>query len=341
MRAALLAKLASLLAAAAVTAGAGRAHACAGCRNPNIPITRLSDVHLQPRQLRASAVLSATTLNVVHEAGCADPAACAEVPAQPRFNHDQNIYPVELRAVLELGLTPGWGVEAQIPFRLTRTSVRYTTPDGQPYAPLDPDVHHRNETVAGLADPWLLGRYATVFGDVLVTARAGLTLPLGHTEEDPFALGSRGLRHQHIQLGNGTFDPLLAVDVSRAFGRVQLGGFAMAQLTLYDNDKGFRAGNRWMAGLQGGTPLVAGLVGALGLDLLHESPERWGGKIQQDGNLGRTELLAGLSLTRSFRSTMFSLVARVPIYRDVNNGDQPPGRLSSPLLLSLVASYTF
>jgi hypothetical protein len=335
------ARLLAFVACCSVTAMPGQAAACAGCRNPNLPITRLTTAQLMPRQFRASALLSATTLNVVHEAGCADPAACHDIPVQPPFLHDQDIYPGELRAVAEIGLTVNWGVEVQVPFRVTRTSIRYTELNGAPYQPLDPDVHHRDETIAGFGDPWLLGRWGSVFGGTSVTARAGTTLPLGHIEDDPFALGAEGLRHQHIQFGNGTFDPVLMVDLSRTFGRVDVSVYGQTQLTLYENRKGFRAGNRFFTGAQTGMLVLPRLTAALALDVLSERPERWGGKTQQDGNLGRTEVLGGVSLTRPFGSTITSLILRFPLYRHIVTGDEPRGRLSSPVMLSLVLSRTF
>jgi hypothetical protein len=197
--------LLALLACLGATAVPRLAAACAGCRNPNLPITRLSTAQLMPGQVRASALLSGTTLNVVHEAGCTDPATCHDLPVQPPFLHDQNIYPGELRAVAELGLTPRWGVEVQVPFRVTRTNIRYSDLNGAPYEPLDPDAHHRNETLAGFGDLWLLARWGTVFRGTSVTGRAGTTVPVGRTEDDPFVRGAQGLRHQHIQFGNGTF----------------------------------------------------------------------------------------------------------------------------------------
>jgi len=75
--------------------------------------------------------------------------------------------------------------------------------------------------------------------------------------------------------------------------------------------------------------------------VMHEGAERWGGRIQQDGNLGRTELLAGLSLIHSFGPTAVGLTARVPVWRRIVVGDEPPGTLSSPLMLSAIVSHTF
>jgi hypothetical protein len=333
--------VAALVAGLVLAGGSDQAQACAGCRNPSLPISRLSNVRLSPGQVRASAMVNATAVNVVHEAGCLDVASCQEIPVQPRYLHDQDIYPAELRALAEVGLTESWGVEAQVPFRVTRTSIRYATLDGRAFTPLDPDVHHRNETVAGFGDPWLLGRFGVSRGKLTLTARAGLSLPLGRTEEDPFALGAAGQPHQHIQLGNGTFDPIVALDASRSMGRWQITGYGQAQLTLYEGRRGFRAGNRFVTGFQGGARLGEMLAGALGLDLLYDGPERWGGTIQQDGNLGRTELLAGASLTYPFGATVVSALVRVPVYRDIVSGDEAAGRLSSPVMLSLIVSRTF
>jgi hypothetical protein len=317
------------------------AHACAGCRNPYLPITRLANVSLLPGELRVTGALSATALNVVHEAGCTNLANCREIPLQPLYLHDQNLYPGELRGIAEYGFTEHWGVELQLPVRVTATTIAYKTPDGQPYEPLDPTVHHRNETLAGLGDVWLMGRFGFSAAGALVTARAGSTLPIGRTEEDPFRLGDLGIRHQHIQFGSGTFDPLLALDVSRTFGRAQLAAYGQAALTLYQNDKGFRAPTRFFTGVSCGARLVEKLTTTLGLDVLFEGQERWQGVVRQDGNLGRTEVLAGLILTRPFGANFVSLVVRVPVYRHIVQGSEDPGRLRSPVSATLIVSHSF
>ncbi len=329
------------LALVVLVAAAGRAAACAGCRNPNLPMTRLSVVQLSPGEVRASATLSATSLHVVHEAGCADPSACADVPAQPLYLHDQRLFPGELRAVGEVGLTPNIGIEAHLPVRLTTTTIEYATPAGAPYQPLDPDVHHRDETIVGIGDPWLLLRAGVLMRGWLLQGRVGTSVPLGRTEANPFTLGARGERHQHVQFGTGTLDPILAGDVARRFGPVSFSAYVQGQVSPYENSRGFRAGTRLLSGVQGGTKLTDKLFGALGLDVNHDGAERWDGLIQQDGMLGRTELLAGLTATYSWRYTSVAAVVRVPIYRHIIQGDEPSGRLSSPVILSLSVSRTF
>jgi hypothetical protein len=81
-----------------------------------------------------------------------------------------------------------------------------------------------------------------------LTARAGLTIPLGRTEEDPFALGDMGLQHQHIQLGTGTANPVVAAEIGRSWGAWRAVGFGLTQQVVYENSKGYQAGDRYALG---------------------------------------------------------------------------------------------
>lgn len=317
------------------------AQACAGCRNPSLPVTRGSEGPVPAGALRAGLSLSGTTVHVVHKAGCADVDDCSEVPVQPEYLHDQNLYPVELRAAVEYGLTPLLGVEAQIPFRLVSTTIAFATPSGAAYEPLDADVHHRDETVAGIADPWLLLRVGGKVGDFWLAARPGLSLPLGGTEENPFELGDRGLRHQHIQLGSGTLDPVLVLEASTSLDSWLLRAYAQGKASLYENSHGHRAPTRIDGGVAIGHALVGPLGGSVGADVSHETPERWDGEIRQDGNLGRTELLAALGLSYTLGAGVFTLDVRLPIVRHIVEGSEEPGTLSSPVVLTLGFAYLF
>jgi hypothetical protein len=327
--------------ALALVATTSRAFACAGCRNPSLASTRGSEGPLAPGALRLGATLTGTLVHVVHEAGCADLGNCDEVPIQPAHNHDQHLYPLELRIAGEYGIDQTFGVELQLPFRMVTTTVQYTTPDGQPYEPLDAGVHHRDEVVSGPADAWLLLRMGTLLEKWWLAARPGLSLPLGATREDPFELGDRGLWHQHIQLGTGTFDPVLVLEASRSFEPITLEAFAQGQVSLYDNAHGYRAPWRFNGGGAVGAKLVGDLSGALGGEVAHDAAERWQGVIRQDGNLGRTELLASAMLRQTVGQGVLSLSARVPLWRNIVVGDEPPGTLSSPLILSLGYAHTF
>lgn len=317
------------------------AHACAGCRNPSLAGSRGSEGPLAAGALRAGAMLTGTTVHVVHEAGCADLANCDEVPVQPLHDHDQRLYPLELRLIAEYGLSEMFGIELQVPFRLIHTTVEYTTPDGAPYEPLDEGVHHRDETIVGPADPWLLFRVGSRVEDWWLAARPGVSIPIGKTEEDPFELGDQGLRHQHIQLGSGTFDPLLVLEASRRGAPIDLDFYAQGQISLYENSRGYRAPWRALGGGTVGTKLAGELRGAAGLELFHEDAERWGGEIRQDAMLGRTELLAVVRFGLTLGDTELSLGLRAPLWRHIVTGDEPAGEISSPLIVNLGVSHVF
>lgn len=335
-------RLAVALAAAVIhTAAAPRTEACAGCRNPSLAVTRGSAGPLEAGAARIGAAVTGTTVHVVHEAGCRDTAACDEVPVQPTYFHDQHLYPLELRLTGEYGLSKTFGIEAQVPFRSVTSTIEYSDANGAQYEPLDPGVHHRNETVLGIADPWLLLRVGGTVEKWWLAARPGVSTPLGRTEENPFALGERGLRHQHIQLGSGTFDPVAILEASRAFEAIQLQLFAQGQVPLYENGHGYRAPWRVYGGGSVGRKLVSDLSGSLGVEASHEAAEKWDGEVRQDGNLGRTELLLAATLNYRVGATELGLSARVPVWRRIAVGDEPPGTLSSPVILSLSATHIF
>jgi hypothetical protein len=332
-------KVAGLLVALVVVMGARRSAACAGCRNPTLPVARGSEGPLAERSLRLGATLTGSVVRVRHEAGCRELASCSEVPVQPLYIHDQTLFPLELRLTGEYAFTRHFGFELQLPLRAVRTTIHYTTPSGAPYEPLDPGIHHRDETVAGPADPWLLYRVGTRVAGAWIALRSGISLPLGRTEEDPFELGDRGLRHQHVQLGSGTLDPVGILEVSRAFDDLSVQAFAQAQAALYENRHGYRAPLRVYGGAAVGYPLAGDLRGTLGVEALHEGSERWKGVVRQDGNLGRNELLAAVSLGYTFGHTELNLGVRVPFFRHIVRGSEDVGELSSPLILTLGASH--
>ena len=318
-----------------------QAVACAGCRNPSLAGSRGSQGALEAGAFRLGASLTGTTVHVVHPAGCADLNACDEVPVQPAYQHDQHIYPLELRLSGEYGISQLLGIEVQLPFRAVVTSIHYSTLDGADYEPLDPDVHHRDETVLGPADPWLLLRVGDVVSKWWLAARPGVSLPLGSSEENPFELGDRGMRHQHIQLGTGTFDPVLVLEAARTLGKWELAFFAQGQASLYENRHGYRAPWKVAGGTSLGHELVEKLSGSVGLETFHEAAERWDSKVRQDGNLGRTEVLGALAARQTLGESQLSLSVRFSLWRKIVVGDEPPGSLSSPVVLALAFAQVF
>ncbi len=321
------------------------AHACAGCSNPNLPSGRNGAMLLQPWQLSAALNATATTMQVVHSEYCPDIGPICQARDEPPQLHDQRFYVGELRPILELGLTRVLGVELQLPFRVTNTGITFRRLDRTAFTPDYENIHHRNETLAGLGDPSLSGRAAWSWGKTLLSARAGVTLPIGRTEEDPFARGRAGLPHQHIQYGTGTVNPLLALDVGTTLGRFYVSGYGQAFLALYENGHGYRAGNRYLGGVSVETELVAKLRLGLGADLLNEQPERWQGEIQQDGNVGRTDLLVGGTVSYAFGPVTALLSVKAPVWQQfittAHAHDEEPGQLRYPVILNLGLQHTF
>lgn len=213
-----------------------------------------------------------------------------------------------------------------MPLRLIRSRIRYEDLERRPYTLVYPDDHHRNETPVRPADPTLSLHFAREGEIWNVAARVGLSLPMGRTEPNPFALGQLGLPHEHFQFGTGTLDPVLALGAGRQVGRVALTTAAFAHLTLAENTHGFRAGNRYTVNATGAIPLVRSWGGSVGFDVTREAAERWDGRLEEEGNLGRTDAMLSLGVGRPVGNAgVFSLSVGIPVYSRVRGeqGEQP------------------
>ena len=321
------------------------AEACPGCSNPNLPTARAGNFALQPGEISAALNLSGTTMRVVHSEYCPDIGPICNQRAEPPQLHDQRFYIGELRPVVGIGITKLFAAELQAPIRLLKTTIVFRRLDGTPLVPDYENIHHRNETLFGFADPWLLGRATWSVDTFIVTGRGGVGLPLGSTEEDPFARGRAGLPHQHIQFGTGTVYPVLAVDAGLRLSKVTLSAYAQTLLFLTDNKYGYQAGNRYGGGISGDTEVVPRLRAGIGADILNEQPERWGGVVQQDGNVGRTDVLAGGMVSYAFGTVVASLAVKVPVYQhfiDVSHGHEgEQGQLTYPAMVNFAVQTTF
>jgi len=193
-----------------------------------------------------------------------------------------------------------WEVETVIPFDIKRIRARYELPGGEAFDNPLADLHHRDETLYGVADiqQWVGVKVREVLfpGGELGFA-AGVSIPTGRTEGDPYKAGAAGKKHQHIQFGDGTFDPLLRL---RYFVTPDWWGLSFSvggQYPVYANDRGYRGpptgdasvffhaeGASWFS-------VGAGLVG------LAQGRAYWGS--EPDPNTGYS--LAGLRLVPTFR----------------------------------------
>jgi len=223
------------------------------------------------------------------------------------------------------------GIELYVPIRSVRDRVHYEDLNRQPYTPPHPGLHHRNETLTRPADPQVALHFGRNLETWTFAGRAGVSIPIGRTEPNPFALGDQGLWHQHIQFGTGTWDPLLGVSAARSFGAfdTELNGYA--RLILYENDHGYQAGNRYLGSLLASHGFARTWKGSAGIIVAREMPERWDGEIESEGNLGRTDVLLSLEASRGFKSAgAMRFALQIPISSH-STGEQ----VSMPVVFAL------
>jgi len=238
--------------------------------------------------------------------------------------HDQSIFFSEMRLSGRYGISDALSVELMLPVRYIDVGIVYRDQaTRQPVELADPDIHHRNETLTGLVDPWLVGGYWWKRDSLRLTFKLGTTLPLGHTEEDPFALGDMDLEHQHLQFGTGIFAPVVGVDARYDFPSWTLFGYGLTVQHLYESGKNYQPGDRYITGVDAlsrfGTEKWTFRVGTA---FQAETAERWGGVRRTDeGNQGRVDLLASAGLIWQF-SERFAATAdvQVPVYNRVTGG---------------------
>ena len=267
--------------------------------------------------------LSGTMMHVQHVEECPDLGPICDTQPQRPYQHDQHLYSTDLTFDGELGLVPHLSFELVAALRQVTDRIHYLDLAGNPYTPPVPDYHHRNETLFGPTDPWLMLHGGGMLGSFSWGLKGGVTLPLGSTVENPFALGREGLPHEHIQFGTGTFDPLFGASLSRSFDQVALAIWTLDRFTLGTNSFAYRSGHKLLAGASASTSFgLASWSFKGGLDVYRETPEHWSGIIETEGNVGRTDLLADLSASWRF-SKRFSLNlgAKIPVYSHVQ-GEQ-------------------
>lgn len=244
--------------------------------------------------------------------------------------HVQDLTTSELSLVAARGLGRHLGLEAVMPMRVLGGTIRFEDASRRTIDLPNGSIHHRDETLVRLADPWLLAHAARTVSSVMLAVRAGVSVPLGRTEENPFELGRRGLPHQHFQFGTGTWDPLLGIAAGRRIGSVNLSLSGLARFVLAENAHGYRAGNRYAASLQAERSLTRSWHALAGVDFAREQSETWQGRREEEGNLGRTDVLLCAGAARSLRAGSISLTLRVPVVTRA-----VAAQLDYPLIVSL------
>ena len=187
-------------------------------------------------------MLTATNFQFSHEASCPDisPLDCEQAEIIDHEHH-QTMLLTRFQPTLSFGLGDGWQAMLRVPYDVKSMGIEYTDLQGNPFDPPYGDIHHRNETLTGFGDGEFEAQYfwspkpKWVMGGGL-----GSTLPFGHTEEDPYIRASQSLRHQHIQMGSGTFDPIASATVVWSGHRWGFSARSTGKLALYENNKDYR-----------------------------------------------------------------------------------------------------
>ncbi|MCO5166618.1 MAG: hypothetical protein M9894_09660 [Planctomycetes bacterium] len=221
----------------------------------------------------------------------------------PLHEHQVSLDYVRFELTLEYTFLDGWDARLRIPYDVKRQvswiRLREQASVDEVRAMLrNNDLHHRSETLHGLADLHLL--VTRRLGEVLVSGDAlelslGASLPSGATERDPYARGRAGLPHRHIQFGSGTLDPLLELGYFAPLpARFAASAHFAGRFPVYRNRKGYRG----PVELTGGarlhrelTPWFALHGGALAYWQHHAT---WSG--ERDPNTGLVSVLAELGL---------------------------------------------
>lgn len=246
--------------------------------------------------------------------------------------HVMDVTLSETSLATAVGLARGVGLELTLPFRTATSRIGFEDEGRARFVPAEPDLHHRNETVSGSGDPWLVLHAARAGTVWTAAARAGVSIPLGRTEPDPFDLGRRGLPHQHMQMGTGTWDPVVGLAAGRRLGSFGLTAITFARLGLQESDRGYRPGHRFQAGLNADRPLAGAWRVSSGVEVAHEEAERWHGVAEEEeGNLGRTDLLLTVGVMRPLAGLGgLRLAVSVPIVTRTRGA-----QLDYPLIVSV------
>jgi hypothetical protein len=220
------------------------------------------------------------------------------IPADAQAaRHETDFVLGSLELGAALGLSARWTVELSLPLRLIDSTARfYDAADRQ--IPGFVSIHHRDEVLVGLGDVGASGRFRVVGADggaVIVDLSAGVFLPTGNTEPDPFVKGAAGEAHQHMFFGNGTVDPQLGALAVWMAGAWRTSAYGSLRWPVAENGYGYR-GPRLIAGgvavdRSVGSPTWRVMAGVGGFV---ERPATWSGRASE--NSGRTSLIGRLAL---------------------------------------------
>ena len=172
-----------------------------------------------------------------------------QVVKSPLHRHFVSLDVLRLDLGIQYSIVDDWKAMLSIPYAIKNQDA--SVEEIEPMSPREraailanQNIHHRDETYHGFSDFNLLFSHRR--RDILrdsdrLVASVGSSIPIGKTEENPFALGDAGLEHLHIQFGTGTFNPLAELHYGTPlFGDFSLNASIRGQFPFYENNKTYR-----------------------------------------------------------------------------------------------------
>ena len=270
-----------------------------------------------------------------------------EVIDTPLHRHHVALSTYRIDVGLQYLLNDRWTLQANVPYAVKdqEASIEWidpVTPEDEQAILRSRDIHHRNETYAGLSDSDLFlgykmrGLFKT--GDVLFT-RLGTTVPTGKTEENPWILGDAGIEHLHIQFGTGTFNPLANLRYSLPLYRgLMITASARGMFPFYENNKTYR-GPVELSYTAGFTYRLFNWLSFSGNYLgFYQSSAAWAG--ERDINTGLRYSMAALGMSlATLDGISVSANVMFPLTQETlyDEGDA----IEFGTLVSLTTSYSF
>ena len=251
-----------------------------------------------------------------HDAMCPEisPVDCEQIDIIDHQHH-QSMMLMRVQPSFSIGMGNGWQTMLRVPFDVKVMRIEYTDMSGNPYEPPYGNIHHRNETLTGLGDGELeFQRFWALKGDWVIGGGFGSMLPLGRTEKDPYIRASQSLEHQHMQMGGGTFDPIMSFAAVWSGHQWGMTVHSKGRLALYENPKEYRPSPSLQLGLGPTYRFTSKLMMTSDLSAQHDWQAEWAG--EPDPMSGRTAFTMGASVIHRFNPTVAIMgQARVTLFQ--------------------------
>ena len=232
-------------------------------------------------------------------------------------------------------VSPSWDVGIEVPVRMVNAHAVFLGFDGEVLDGFE-SIHHRNEVLWGLTDVpvdvgWTLQNPLPVGHQLKL--RLGATLPFGHTEPNPFALGRAGQAHQHIFFGTGAVNPIGSISYVMPVRQHRLFLFSDGQYAFYANEYAYQGPSILTSGASFNFIVNPSWQARATFIAYQEWPAKWDGENAR--NSGRLDAIPGLGVRwQSEEGVGIGLSAQFPV-----NIKTAGGQMRMPMLLSLNVSF--